>query len=747
MDILRNILDTITSVKDAIRDRIGGGIDKVREGVDAIPRKIDDAIDAIKEKADSLKEKIEEKLDDLVSGLSEKITGLGDTIKQGIENGLSSLLTGIGKVTESIKDKISEGIGNIGDVFSSIGSAIKDRIGELVGETHQLGQNIIDKITQFGQGIYNTIKEAWDTATEKIRTALNELLQNVLKIAEKALSMAVDFMLWVNEKGYPLLKEIAGDTIEGVKDRISAGLALWNATVRGDTSEIENAMSRLLALRSDKDLTTILFAVSLLGVILPNLFLSYARPGLTVLSHQVNAHMPVRIPEESMLIQGVLRGLISTAQYQNEMGKLGYSNEVSRLILDANRPILSVAAAQEAFLRGYITESEHDNILRKHGFTDNDIRLQKALYWVIPGVSDIIRMAVREAFTPEIAEKFGQYEDLPEAFVEWAAKQGLSKEWASRYWAAHWELPSPQMGFEMLHRRIIDENELRLLLRALDVMPFWRDKLIQLSYNPYTRVDLRRMYTMGILSENDVYNAYLDLGYDREKARNLTEFTVRYYAPEEETTLDKYRDLTRSIYISAYKKGVITREECKAYLLGIGYRENDAELLLSIADAELVLQYQKDDTIPLRTQTTNLVIDAYKRGLYNEGELRNVLGDLGYSEDEIVWYVALTDYKKTLDKQTLILESIHKRYIERTIDKPQAVAELGKLFTVGREQDTLFELWDMEREARVKKLTEAQYRAALQRGIITVDEYADELRGLGYAEKYVDILVRLATGR
>jgi len=456
--------------------------------------------------------------------------------------------------------------------------------------------------------------------------------------------------------------------------------------------------------------------------------------------------MPVQLPDVGAIITAALRQVINEPSYYSLMAKGGISQDNARLYLEASRPLLPAAATQEAYLRGYISEGEHDQYLTRAGFTPKDIALQKALYWVVPGASDLIRMAVKEAFTPEIAEKFGQYQDLPKAFTEWATKIGLSAEWASRYWAAHWELPGASTGFEMLHRRLIDENELKVLLRALDIMPFWRDKLIQLSYAPYTRVDLRRMYSMGILGEQDVYESYLDLGYNPERAKNLTEFTIRYYAPEEETTLDKYKELARTVYTSAYKKGVITQADCLRYLIQIGYKEDDARLLLSIADAELAVSYAKEDTIPLRAQTNKLVLTAYQRGLFTAVEAKEMLGDLGYTDTELEWYIALTDYESTVELKGLILESIHKRYIERTIDKPQAVAELGRLFPVGREQESLFDKWDIERDTRVRKLTEAQYRAALLRGIIKIDEYAEELRGLGYPEKYVSILVKLASG-
>ena len=85
-------------------------------------------------------------------------------------------------------------------------------------------------------------------------------------------------------------------------------------------------------------------------------------------------------------------------------------------------------------------------------------------------------------------------------------KAGLPEEQARNYWAAHWELPSAQMGYAMFQRRIIDHETLVMLLKSLDIMPFWRDKLIEMSYNPLTRVDVRRMYGLGVLSEEEVYN-------------------------------------------------------------------------------------------------------------------------------------------------------------------------------------------------------------------------------------------------
>ncbi|GAG78096.1 unnamed protein product, partial [marine sediment metagenome] len=87
--------------------------------------------------------------------------------------------------------------------------------------------------------------------------------------------------------------------------------------------------------------------------------------------------------------------------------------------------------------------------------------------------------------------------------------------------------PSPQQGFDMLHRGVISDDELNMLLRALDVMPFWRDKLTQIAFRPLTRVDVRRMYKQGVLTETEVYESYLIAGYNEQNAERMAEFTVR----------------------------------------------------------------------------------------------------------------------------------------------------------------------------------------------------------------------------
>ena len=269
------------------------------------------------------------------------------------------------------------------------------------------------------------------------------------------------------------------------------------------------------------------------------------------------------------------------------MRRNGLAESDIDLMFIANYQLYDVLTIRSLYFRKVLSEDQVFERLREHGFTDTRIKEIMQDWALIPPVNDIIRMAVRETFTPEIAEKYGQFEDFPEPFAEWSEKQGLSSDWAKRYWAAHWELPSPQMGYDMLHRGVIDEEELKLLLRALDVMPYWRDKLMKISFNPFTRVDVRRMHATGVLTDDELIQNYKDAGYDQYHAEKLAQFTISY-------NKQGMKDVTKAQVITAYNDKLITREDTLAYLLNLGYDATESEFLLSIEDYREVKSVQDD---------------------------------------------------------------------------------------------------------------------------------------------------------
>lgn len=354
-------------------------------------------------------------------------------------------------------------------------------------------------------------------------------------------------------------------------------------------------------------------------------------PPMRELLYETNKRYPTEKPGIPELVDGYFRGIISEEELKYHLRELGFDDWAVNLIIKSRKQQLGVGLIQELYNRGEITEDEAKRRFAQLGYDEKQQEELIKLAGYIPSVPDFIRMAVREVFTPHIAEKYGLFEDYPEELDKYAKMSGLDSKFAKYYWAAHWELPSYTQGIEMYHRGIISYDELVTLLRSLDVMPYWRDKLIKLAETPYTRVDVRRMYQLGVLSFDEMVRAYMDLGYSREKAEKLAEFTVKDSAEEE-------RSLTKTEITLLYRNGTITREEAQNFLKEIGYPDEHIELILSLED------YRKGRERVDRIKTA--IKNRYIKGFINRNDVIVLLSKEGIPAKEVEELIADWDLEK-----------------------------------------------------------------------------------------------------
>jgi len=358
------------------------------------------------------------------------------------------------------------------------------------------------------------------------------------------------------------------------------------------------------------------------------------------------------------------RGAISEDVFLRSCKEHGWPDYAIEAFSEIFAQRVGVGDLSTLLLRQVMSEGEFDAELSRRGYKQDEIVKLKELQKVIPGLGDIIRMAVREAFTPAVVSRFQLHAELPGDMVEWAAKQGLSREWAEAYWAAHWELPSLSMGFEMLHRGEISESDMALLIRTHDVSPFWRDKLLAISYTPYTRVDVRRMYNSGVLGVEDVLRSYMDIGYDLEKATKMTEFTVALSNSAE-------RDLTKADVLNGFKIGYFKEEEAIAQLLALGYDENEAAYYVSKILYDLWQAEIKEQVKYLEMR--------YTRGLISQHEVYSELGRLNLPSEQINRYLRTWDIKLEAKTKTLTGDKLGSLRRARIISDEEYVSEMSGL--------------------------------------------------------------------
>jgi len=353
------------------------------------------------------------------------------------------------------------------------------------------------------------------------------------------------------------------------------------------------------------------------------------------------------------------------AQAFEGMKELGWTDALIDAFKEAARPRVSEIDMFRAMLRGNIsTETVHTE-LHKRGWDAADRDVIEGLMQLIPGPQDLVTMAVREAFSPEAIRELGLGAEFPGEFAEWMEKQGFGQEWALRYWYAHWDLPSLSAGYQMLHRDVIDTADLKSLLKAQDVSPVWRDRLIEISYSPLTRVDVRRMYGLGVLDRAGVKKAYRELGYNDVNAERLAEFTVLY-----ET--DDSREATKSDILSGFREGMISRAEAVDWLTQINYSSEYAGYFVDKESAAMARKLQDSQTSSIKTLYINHDI--------TEGEARTKLTSIGLASGEID--AKISDWRITREAKTKrpskgTLDSLLKQDVITDSEYRQQAAFLG----------------------------------------------------------------------
>lgn len=437
------------------------------------------------------------------------------------------------------------------------------------------------------------------------------------------------------------------------------------------------------------------------------------------------------------------KGFMTEDRFREELYKQGIGFERQQILLNTALQDLPPEVLRIAYLRGLMDETTLDREFDKQGYTGTNRTILKELFYQIPPVNDLIRFAVREVFTPDIAARFGLFQDYPTDFSVWAQQQGLSDQWAKSYWGAHWELPSLTMGYQMFHRRIISAEDLQLLLRAQDVMPFWRDKLTQLSYSPLTRVDVRRMHDMGVLGDEGVYNAYLDIGYSPENARNLLNFTKLYNENNDAANGEELKQLTRATIEKAFKRGLIDRQEAINRLQQLGYSNADSILLLDISEVTTTLDSLPDIAESLLKRSVGLAIKEYIGASLSREDAQEVLLDAGYSEVESNASLDLADLEHDLQLRIEIIDHLKKMFVENMIDETTLREMLLEYDFTIQEIDKLVGDYTILSNMRSKKLTKAEYLQAHFAGILDADELTRKLQGLGYFDGDIEILLRL----
>jgi len=326
-----------------------------------------------------------------------------------------------------------------------------------------------------------------------------------------------------------------------------------------------------------------------------------------------------------------------TADINKKLSENGLNASDIKLLKVSHYALYDVNQIRESYMRKILTKEQAIARMEELGFTPQRISEIMPCWSVIPGPQDLFWMVGKEAFEPDQIAKFGLGSEFPTEQLKWLEMQGVSEEWAMKYWIAHWDYPSEGRVLELYHRGLIDDDTLDSFYRVIEMPSYWREKLKKASFSLYTRVDLRRMHDMGLITEQDVYDNFRGEGYDDTHAKNMVKFYLKYNE-------DNNKDLSRSQIEEAYKADLLTKKQAIDMFIKQGYTESQSSFMVEMMDYNELIQMQK-----LRIKT---VQKSFKTYHVSETEARRLLAELNVETKWVDFYIKTWLAETELEEKT-----------------------------------------------------------------------------------------------
>ena len=424
---------------------------------------------------------------------------------------------------------------------------------------------------------------------------------------------------------------------------------------------------------------------------------------------------PDSLPGIDTLITMRQQGLMSDATYLDTMLSLGYEGGLAESMYQAASDYLAGRDYIRLWVTHQLSEGDLDINLSRLGMSDTTIGYLKQLAKQIPSMSDLVQFATNGAYNSSAITKYGNDKEMPAQFLLDVEQAGLSKDIAQNLWNVHWSIPSLSQLLEMASRNLITADDIDAGMQALNILPYFRDKLKTLGEKLPNLEDIRRMYQTGKLSISDVTTLYQEHGYSAEMAKNLAAFTEAEYGPKTHTSIAG-TGLTynlngqlvpgRALIMDSYEKGLLDKGQTQAALADIGIPQEAIDLLIGIADATIqqkLIEFESQQYLQdyragritltqLQAQLTQLgvpprmlqlTIDTelasmakhqkeptrgdldqwLKRGVIDAQTYTERMSQLGYQAPDIVYYIAEIDQEMSTAKRRYFPYTVYYKFL------------------------------------------------------------------------------------
>ncbi len=640
-------------------------------------------------------------------------------------------------ITNTFDRSIDETNSNLDLILSRVSNQGSESLANTIGSIDRLANQVAD----FSGNLTRDLASAIDRDLEDVEGNLDLTFKRVDEKLPEWLQQIVDAFVAVAVEIGRILQEIFSPIIEYFNDRLNVINNTFEKLKKGEYTSADKFLDDMFGSGIGSDIVGFIFGA--IGII--PMFLSMAQvsaaPATRALEQLQNTQYPNYLLSPDGYVRAYTNNSINQAEYDGYLSKLGLDRTQRKIFRQSQYHPIDLTMGIDWYLRDKTRYDEFWAWLDSQNISENDRKKLLEVLDVIPPLTDIITMAVREVFDPKKRALLGLDEGFPTEVTKWANKKGLSEQWAKNYWAMHWQPISPNQAYEMYHRGLINRDVLRQLIVIADYPPYMVDNLIEIAYNPLTRVDIRRMYKQGNMTYEGMINAHKAIGLSPDNARFLADFVVGSITDDD----DKYEASVRTRVFSSIEKGYedgnIGRQETINAFKTLQLSEQTATTIVNLIDYEKTVIQRKTETADFNKQAINLIKSSFKKGALPRKEAHDYLIIMGLSEDIVTKQLNILELERQIQLKSIAEDTAKTMYGQYKINQNEMYAMLDNLGFTPQEKYFIWYEADLLRKKRTKMLTEKQYEKLFKDGIITEQEYFDNLRGIGYTDNDATYLV------
>lgn len=488
---------------------------------------------------------------------------------------------------------------------------------------------------------------------------------------------------------------------------------------------------------------------------------------LTQYHYAANIACRRKFLEPAPALQAYLGHAFEYRELDTLFGMHGLCNDATNWSIQANKSKPNPHQLSMLRRRSLVSPSEYNEGMRQLGYLEPSTHEKlHVLTENLPGLSDIMRLMVRDAgderieFWRESDRIFGT--KYTSTLKKWADWQGVPPEFAKLAWRAHWTIPAPGQLFEFYHRlRNLPEfgppdellQRIKDALSQQDILPFWQDYYLAVSFRPLGRIDIRRSYEIGTLPDSELVPSFTQLGYSDEVSEKLAKYTRRL----RDNAIVGSRPVKQWIALK------IDKSETTRRLLAIGYPQEsidkallDAENTFDaspiirsfarglIAKAEVKgrltehgLSAEAIDRTLVRVgilRSSHFAVDEYATGIVERSKAQQLMESDGLDSSVVSNLLTIVDSKIRVKRAVNCQHGVKRRYLLGEFDDIEAQNALEEHGTEHSAAIEIFRSWQCEKSALGKAVPTSKLCGWLERGVITAPDMAKRLIKMGYKE-------------